>query len=266
MKKLLTVLLLLFIKLAYSQNYADSLNVFFKKVIKEKQDSIKEKYSQKIIDLTEQLVEKNLVNESLIDSLMGINLLISDNQRVVVLTYELISSNNILIYKGVVFNKVNKTWYKNLLEDVGTKEKKLENFVGKPQSWVGCRYYKIITLKEKGRQNYVLLASNLSDKTISRKWIDVLVIDEKYDVYFGDNVFEGMPIKRFVLQYNSKLVASLKYNKNKQLIIFDHLIPTRSELKNQFQFYSPDLSFDAYEIRNGKLKFIKDIDARNPAK
>jgi hypothetical protein len=43
-------------------------------------------------------------------------------------------------------------------------------------------------------------------------------------------------------------------------------VPTRVDLKNQFQFYSPDLSFDAFEIRNDKLKFLKDIDARNSEK
>ena len=216
MKRILTVLLLLIIKLSFSQNYADSLNGFYKRIIQEKQDSTTEKYSQKIVNLTEQLVEQNLVNQNLIDSLNGISLLISDNKNVIVLTYDLVNKNNRLLYKGVVFNKVNKTWYKNILQDIGSKEIKLENYIGKPEAWLGCRYYKIITIKEKGRQNYALLASNLSNKTISRKWIDVLVIDEKYDIYFGDNIFEGLPIKRFVLQYNSKIVTSLKYNKKKR--------------------------------------------------
>jgi hypothetical protein len=264
MKKLFTILFMLSFEYVFSQNFVDSLNFFYTKAVNEKDVSIIEKYSSKIVDLTEQLIEKKSINQSFVDSLKGINLLVSENKKVVVLTYEIVNQNNNLLYKGVVFNKVNKTWYKNILEDTGTKEKKLESFVGKPQSWIGCRYYKIVSLKEKGKQIYILFASNLSDKTISRKWIDVLVIDEKYDIYFGESIFDGMPIKRFVLQYNSKVVASLKYDKSKKLIIFDHLIAPRSELKNQFQFYSPDLSFDAFEIKNNKLKFLKDIDARNP--
>lgn len=266
MKKTLVVLFLLFAELSYSQNYADSLNVFYKKISEEVKDSLKDIFSNKIIDLTESLVNQKLINQTLIDSIKGISILMSDNQKVVVVTYDVLYENNVLKYKGVVFNKINKTWYKNVLKDVGIKEKKLESFIGKPESWIGCRYYKMVTLKEKGRQKYILLSSNLSEKTISRKWIDVLLIDEKYDVYFGDNIFEAMPIKRYVLQYNSKLVTSLKYNEKKQLIIFDHLVPTRVDLKNQFQFYSPDLSFDAFEIRNDKLKFLKDIDARNSEK
>ena len=266
MKKALIVLFLMFVETSYSQNYADSLNVFYKKISEEGKDSLKDIFSNKIIDLTERLVNQKLINQTLIDSLRGVSILIAINQKVVVVTYDVLYQNNLIKYKGVVFNKINKTWYKNVLNDTGIKEKKLESYIGKPESWIGCRYYKMITLKEKGRQKYLLLASNLSEKTISRKWIDVLLIDEKYDIYFGDNIFEAMPIKRYVLQYNSKLVTSLKYDESKKRIVFDHLIAPRSELKNQFQFYSPDLSFDAFEIRNDELKFLKDIDARNSKK
>jgi hypothetical protein len=264
MKNQLTVLFLLFSKFIFSQNYADSLNVLYKNMVVEKEDSIKEKISTQIINLLGELIEQKNVNQNFADSLKGLSVLVSENQKVIVVTFEIVNKNNLLVYKGAVFNKINKTWQKNTLQDTGIKGKKLESFISTPENWLGCRYYKIITLKEKGRQSYALLASNLSDKTISRKWIDVLVIDEKYEIFFGDNIFEAMPIKRHVLQYNSNVVASLKYNEKRQQIIFDHLIPTRADLKNQFQFYSPDLSFDAYQIKNAKLKFLKDIDARNP--
>jgi hypothetical protein len=67
---------------------------------------------------------------------------------------------------------------------------------------------------------------------------------------------------REVLEYSSGAVASLKFLSDKS-IVFDHLVPVSSDLKDRKEYYAPDFSYDAYELEKGLWKFKADIDARN---
>ena len=47
------------------------------------------------------------------------------------------------------------------------------------------------------------------------------------------------------------------------MIVFDHLSPRSDSQKGQFQYYGPDMSFDAFVFEKGKWTYKKDVDARN---
>jgi hypothetical protein len=56
----------------------------------------------------------------------------------------------------------------------------------------------------------------------------------------------------------------LRYDKNSEMIILDHLAPPSDLYKDNFRFYGPDFSYDGYVYEKGNWVLTKDIDVRNP--
>jgi hypothetical protein len=61
---------------------------------------------------------------------------------------------------------------------------------------------------------------------------------------------------------------SLKYIERKKQIIYSHLAAREDGafLEGMFQFYGPDGSFDAIELKKDRWVSIEDVDARNNQK
>ena len=90
-------------------------------------------------------------------------------------------------------------------------------------------------------------------------------------MYFsGKNKIKfGLPIfkksknesqKRVILEYDAKTTISLKYNKEKNKIIFDHLVPTKKDLIGLHEYYIPEGTYNAYSYKKNKWWLEKDID------
>ena len=70
---------------------------------------------------------------------------------------------------------------------------------------------------------------------------------------------------RLIFEWKQKITMALKWEQEKNLIVFDHLSPEDSSKKNQFQFYGPDFSLDALKWEKGKWRYVTDSDAgKNP--
>lgn len=135
-----------------------------------------------------------------------------------------------------------------------------------PSKWYGAHYYEIVKVKRRKKTYYTLLGWKGNDRLTTKKVIEVFRFSAKDELQLGDNVFDmaGKSPKRVIFEYAAEVSMSLKYDPQQKRIIFDHLSPRSSDLAGQFQFYSPDLSYDAFRLKKGKWKFEEDIDARNP--
>ncbi|MGY8953788.1 MAG: hypothetical protein ACKVJP_10530 [Flavobacteriales bacterium] len=81
---------------------------------------------------------------------------------------------------------------------------------------------------------------------------------------FGKNVF-GPPFtnqKRFFIEYSSEVVVSLKYHPKTDQVVFDHCIPPNKGLEGIYDYYVPDMSFDAFEFRKDRWYFVQNVDVR----
>jgi len=56
---------------------------------------------------------------------------------------------------------------------------------------------------------------------------------------------------------------SLQWNEKMNMIIFDHLSPSKPSYTGNYQFYGPDFSYDGLEVVNGYWDLVEDIDIRN---
>ncbi len=133
-------------------------------------------------------------------------------------------------------------------------------------NWYGALYYDIIDVEKRNRTFYTLLGYDFNTQRSTIKFIDVL--------YFtGSTPHLGYPLfknereryLRVLFEYSNDAIMSLRYDNDRDLIIFDHLSPKTSKLKEFREFYVPDMSYDAY-IWDGKYWNLKeDIIANNKA-
>jgi hypothetical protein len=133
------------------------------------------------------------------------------------------------------------------------------------KSWFGALYYDIVPFKIKDKKYFMLLGFNPGNGLSHKKVIDVVQVTSNGQPRFGAPVFEKdkKMANRIILEYDGRAKITLKYNRDTKMVVFDHLIPQRPELADQYQFYVPDMSYDAFELNKLSWTYKPDIDARN---
>ena len=135
---------------------------------------------------------------------------------------------------------------------------KPEDTITEAKKWYGAEYYSILPADKNG--NYVLLGwKGISDQLNSRL-IDVLHFDEGKP-FFGAPIFLDSLKKsdRVLFKYTRQASMMLKYLAKNNRIVFDHLSAPDPKLKGKFEFYGPDLSYDAFDFSNGIWVLHKNI-------
>lgn len=206
------------------------------------------------------------------DSLKNdVSILINKDKTFRIITWNLPKNDGTHLYYGFIQN-----WYKPskedkkefqfyVLNDVSeTLKNSPETYVGSPQKWFGMLYYQLIESKD----YWILLGWDGNEKLIQRKFIDVLYFKKDGTPVFGKDVFKvpKKNPKRIMFQYSTDVVMTLRYEERKNAIVFSHLSPESDDpyMKEQYQFYGPDGSFDAFVKEKDKWKLVEDIDIRNP--
>ena len=126
--------------------------------------------------------------------------------------------------------------------------------------WYGALYFRIIPLSKRSKE-YLLLAWDGADALTNRKIIEVLRIQGKKPV-FGSPIFKQKErgLRRVFLDYPEDIVLSLVYDERNERLVFDHMAPPRPELEGRYEFYSPDSSYDAYWLEQGKLRLENNVE------
>lgn len=132
------------------------------------------------------------------------------------------------------------------------------------ENWYGALYYEIVDVEKGNRTYYTLLGYDANNQRSTIKLLDVLYFTGKYPK-FGYPLFEtenGYQ-NRVIFEHSSKATMSLKYDVDRQKIIFDHLSPETPNLKEFKEYYVPDMSYDAYTFEKNKWRLQEDIIAVN---
>jgi len=124
--------------------------------------------------------------------------------------------------------------------------------------WYGAQYYDIVPFRP---NQYLLLGWKGHNALVSQKVIEVLTVDAKGNVTLGATIFsDNSIIARKIFFYAKQATMLLRFNKLENRIEFDHLVPLEGEQKEQ---NVPDLSHDAYVLRNRDLALLKNISILN---
>ena len=133
------------------------------------------------------------------------------------------------------------------------------------KKWFGALYYEIIAVElDKSKRVYTLLGWDGNNQTTQKKVIEVMELAPNGDVRFGVPMFKtekGMQ-RRMIFEYSNEASMSLRYHPRNKQIVFDHLSPRAPELEGMWQFYGPDLSYDALKLKKGKWQYMRDVDVR----
>ena len=61
------------------------------------------------------------------------------------------------------------------------------------------------------------------------------------------------------IEYSEKATISVRYDKGINKIIFDHLVPEVGNLKGMYEYYIPNMEYDAYFWQNNFWNYQADI-------
>ena len=150
------------------------------------------------------------------------------------------------------------------LQPVNDENRHAPDFNQEPDRWDGKAYYNLVTKKYKRKTLYTLIGVDFHNSSTSIKTIEVLGI-QRGKPFFRDDQFllKGTVEDRMVLEYSSEVAATVRYNSDLDMIVFDHLVPLHPLYHGNFQFYGPDGSYDGLRFEEGMWIFEEDVDARN---
>jgi hypothetical protein len=126
--------------------------------------------------------------------------------------------------------------------------------------WYGALYYKIIPVEKSNKTYYTLLGWDGNNTSSNIKLIDML--------YFSGNSAKlGAPMfkngdetkRRVYMEHSEKTTMSLRWDEDHSRIIFDHLSPETPTMEGFYEYYVPDLSYDAYVYKGTKWQLIEDV-------
>ncbi len=248
--------------IAYFKKYEDSLIYFQKKIFTAKTDTGKFKANVKFLKIWDEVLLNDLSFQYPFDSMKQVSRLVSADKKVRVITWNLDKADGTYHYFGFIQAMHPKTKHYALYEliDKSATIKSPENHMGDNTKWFGMLYYDII----QNDNYYTLLAWDGNDKTVTRKFIDVLSFKSDGSPLFGKDVFK-MPKKnpkRVMFEYSAKVTMSLRNNNG--AIVFDHLAAKDETNEGMAQFYGPDFSYDAFFASRGKWSYEADVDVKNP--
>lgn len=254
----------------------DSLKKIQLRVFYSKKDAAKFEANKQFLALWNEVLKDEKSMMFPFDSINEISRLMAPDKKFRILTWNIlredgthnffgfIQVNNSKTVKKGLFKKETSTQYEVYpLLDKSAGVKAPETYVADPSKWFGMLYVDVIKSDD---EFYTLIGWDGNDRLTTRKFIDVLSFKPDGTPVFGKDVFKipGKFAKRVMFEYASEVVMSLKYNPGRKQIIFSHLAPNTPDptLEGQFQYYGPDGSYDALEMKKGKWVYEPAIDIR----
>lgn len=262
----------------FAQNSADNslakqeevLTSMLKSIANETSFSVKDSLNSQFKKKFEQVLLMDNSIDYPFDSLKSIGKLTPNSKKIRIYTWNLPLSGGLHKYFG--FIQVRKNDGRVALYNLTDRRKDVKdpnNERLNPDSWMGAVYYQIAEVDFESQTHYILLGFDFNNLFTSKKIIEVLSLDGNENPVFGQPVFSvdnKMLLSRIVFEYSARVVFTLKFIAEQQMIVFDHLSPSRPEYTGDFQFYGPDSSFDGFKLEKGKWIYVRDLDLRNPRK
>lgn len=133
--------------------------------------------------------------------------------------------------------------------------------VGNRENWFGALVYDIQPIQFGGEKHYLLFGYNASGNFNRQKIVDVLTFDQHGNAVLGKPVFpvEDRMVSRFILRYAAEAKLTLRYDDERNLIIYDHLIPARSRYDKEQLIFVPDGSYCAFKPVKSGFEWISKV-------
>lgn len=244
----------------------EALENLFDRLVDNYNDTDRLRINDSIRMILDDYVKSDNVFAQRFDNLRYLGQIVSPDSLLKIITWNLVLENEpgryfcYFIRKGETgeANKVHRlsTAYNKMLVKKDTTYNETD--------WYGALYYDLRPLVIDNKRYWIMLGLDYGNPDISRKIIEVLDFTAEDSIVFGRKWFAsggGMQY-RAVFEYASNAMMSLRFRSDSS-IVFDHLVPFSPAQKDNRQYYGPDYSYDAYNLRDGTWNLVINVDARN---
>lgn len=191
-----------------------------------------------------------------------------------VMTWQLYVDKDEYKYFGIIQHQGNKKKgipsKFTVLEDFSGRMRKIEHKVLTAQNWYGALYYNIHPFRTKEGTKYALFGFDAYHFFEKRKIMEILSFDDDMEPIFGAPVIQyiikkkdvpprEMLYNRFMIQYSSEASASINYNTDEEMILFDHLLPMSANFPNVEYVMVPDGSYEGFKYEKGLWTYVEKV-------
>ena len=193
------------------------------------------------------------------DSLAGISRLYAPDSAFRIFTWQLKKDEYVFLQKGAIQVRTTDGSLKLFpLFDYSMYSAKPLDSVRSNNNWIGAIYYKVVLKEYRGVKYYTLIGFDDFNISSNKKWLEVLTFNNKQEPVFGgpfisfkEDTLKKPVQSRFNIEYKKEASALLNYDKDLNLIIFDHLI-SESEEPEKKSTYIPDGSYEGFKWFGGQ--------------
>ncbi len=193
------------------------------------------------------LQEKETFNDPLKKLKEKIYIVDAPDKRLRMYTWEIIKATNDVRYYGVV--QFNDGSYQPLIDVSDQMYRGAEDSVFTNMRWYGAIYYNIMHKKIGEVDAYFLMGYNGNAINGDKKVVDVFGFDRQGRGIFGAPLFNSIVGRkrkksmRFIMNYQKNAKVSLNFDKEKDMIIFDHCESSVGDASKK-NTYVPDGTYD----------------------
>jgi len=135
------------------------------------------------------------------------------------------------------------------------------------QNWIGAIYYGIVMKTFDGKKYYTLLGYDDNNMRSTKKWIEVLTFQNGKPVFGGpffmmddakDAKAKTGTLTRYCMEYKKDGNARMNYDKDMDMIVYDHLISESNEPNKQYTMV-PDGDYQGFKWTNGKWLLVDKV-------
>ena len=260
--------------------YAQKISTPDLKILQKKEDSLKT-LSLKIIqgrtagdrfaadsEFTKMFVRALKIKNSFhysFDSLLTISKLSPQDSTFKIFTWQMVINDNIVRQHGAIqMRSVDGSLKLFPLIDKSDITLNMSDTIGNNFGWIGAVYYKIIQTIAGGKNYYTLLGYDENNIRSNKKVIEILSFENDQPIFggayfnFSDNTSLKQNPGRLILEYKKNASPRLVYDKEQDMIIYEHLVSETGEDKKKYTFIG-DGDYEGLKWKDGKWVHIDKV-------
>jgi hypothetical protein len=199
------------------------------------------------------------------DSLYAVSRLYAPDSSFRIFTWQLVINDNVIRQHGAIQMKTADGSLKLFpLIDKSDITDNMADTIANQSGWMGAVYYKIIDTKYQGRTYYTLLGYDENNIRSNKKIIEILSFQNGQPM-FGARQFSiasgygyNNKMARFIMEYKKQASPRLTYDKDLNMIIFEHLVSESNQPNKKWTLIG-DGDYEGFKWLDGRWVYINKV-------
>lgn len=245
--------------------YREGISRLFLAAASETDDNRRIQISDSLIEITGEYLSSDIPFEHIFSDISYMGYYMASDSLVKIVSWNIPMNNGSNSYVCFVTKRSGKEKQTRLLTgERGTLSIDQEQqFTA--EDWYGVLYYDIIPFNSDTGVLYLLPGLDMNDLYTNGKVLEVMGFGDDGIPYFGEKVIRSGDslLSRMLFRYSSNSSMMLRYESEREWVVFDHLSPAEPAFSGIYSYYGPDSSYDALVFRGGEWVHVRDVDLRN---